>query len=147
MANATTASSSGMFEGSKGLNVALWIVQWFLAIAFVSTGIWKLVTPIPQLAEMMPWMGEVTPEFLYMTAVADLLVGFGILLPSLTRIAPGLTVWAAYACAALMAAALFFHLSRGEGESAPFNLLLLALALFVAWGRYSKAQIQPRPRD
>jgi hypothetical protein len=128
----------------KTLNVALWIVQGLLALTFVGTAIWKAVTPIPELAAKMPWMGEVSPAFFYTTALLDLLAGLGLLLPSLTRIKPGLTVLGALGTVALMAGAIVFHLSRGEAASTPFNFFLLALALFVAWGRRSKAPIAPR---
>ena len=126
------------------VNIGLWIVQSLLALTFVGTGIWKLTTPIPELAAMVPWMGEVSPGFLTMTAVFDLLGGLGVLLPSVTRIKPGLTVLAALGCAALQASAIVFHVSRGEAVATPFNLLLVALSLFVAWGRRSKAPILPR---
>src|SRR4051794_34843815 len=101
----------------KRLNIALWIVQGLLALTFVGTGIWKLVTPIPELAAKMPWMGQVSPSFLHTTAVFDLLGGLGLVLPSLTAIKTGLTVLAAVGCAALMASAILFHLSRGEGAN------------------------------
>lgn len=129
---------------STGLGVGLWIVQALLALTFAGTGIWKLVTPIPELASKFPWMGEVSPGFLYATAIFDLLGGLGVFLPSVTRIKPSLTVLAALGCAALQASAIVFHVSRGEGANTPFNFLLLALALFVAWGRRSKAPIAPR---
>lgn len=145
MANATTARSHISVENSRALNVGLWIVQWLLAVTFVGTGVWKLATPIAELAQAMPWMGEVAPSILYATAIADVAVGLGILLPSLTRIKPSLTVEAAYACAAFMACAFAFHLSRGEGASTPFNVLIAVLALFVAWGRRTKVPIEPRP--
>jgi DoxX-like family len=120
---------------SKGLTIALWIAQSLLALTFVGTGIWKLATPIADLAAKMPWMGQVSPRFLHATAVFDILGGLGVLLPSVTRIKPGLTVLAALGCAALMACAIVFHVSRGEAAKTPFNFLLVALALFVAWGR------------
>jgi hypothetical protein len=129
---------------SKGLDVALWIIQGVLALIFAGTGIWKLVTPIPELATMMPWMGQVSPSFFYATALFDTLGGLGVLLPSITRIKPGLTVLAALGCVALQASAIVFHFSRGEGANTPFNFLLVALALFVAWGRHSKVPIPPR---
>jgi uncharacterized membrane protein YphA (DoxX/SURF4 family) len=128
----------------NGLRVSLWIVQGLLSLIFVGTGLWKLFTPIPELAAMIPWAGQVSPGLLYATAVFDLLGGFGILLPSLTRIKPGLTVLAALGCAALQASAIVFHLSRGEGANTPFNFLLVALSFFVAWGRRSRAPIAPR---
>ena len=126
------------------MNIGLWIVQSLLSLTFAGTGIWKLTTPIPELAAKFPWMGEVSPGFLYATAVFDLLGGLGVLLPSVTRIQPRLAVLAALGCAALQASAIVFHVSRGEAANTPFNFLLVALALFVAWGRHSKAPVMPR---
>jgi len=128
----------------KGLSWALWIVQALLAVTFVGTGLWKLLTPIPTLADAMPWMGQVSPGFLYLTAVLDALAGLGIVLPSITRIKPWLVVPAALGCALLMAGAVVFHVSRGEAESTPFNVFLAVLALAVAWGRGRRVPIAPR---
>jgi hypothetical protein len=124
---------------SKALNVALWGVQWLLALTFVGTGIWKLATPIPELAAKMPWMGEVSPSFLHLTAALDLLVGLGVVLPSLTRIKPRLASFGALGCVALMVGSIVFHVQRGEAGNTPFNFFLAALAAFVAWGRYGQA--------
>jgi hypothetical protein len=55
-----------------------------------------------------------------------------------------LTPLAAVGCAALQASAIVFHVSRGEAANTPFNFLLVALSLFVAWGRRAKAPIAPR---
>lgn len=134
-------SPSQVSSPARGLNVALWFVQGLLALTFVGTGIWKIATPIPNLAAVIPWAGEVSPGFLYATAMFDLLGGLGVLLPSLTRIKPSLTVLAALGCAALQLCAIGFHFSRGEAANTPFNFLLVGLALFVAWGRHSKARI------
>jgi hypothetical protein len=133
--------SGGGMRHSKALGVALWLVQGLLALTFVGTGFWKVATPIPELAAKMPWMGEVSPSFLYATALFDILVGFGVFVPSLTRIKPRLAVFGALGCAALMTGAIVFHVSRGEAANTPFNFVLIALALFVAWGRHSKAPI------
>jgi hypothetical protein len=43
-----------------------------------------------------------------------------------------------------MASAIVFHVLRGEGANTPFNFLLVALALFVAWGRGTRARIPAR---
>lgn len=128
---------------SKALDISLWIVQALLAITFVGTALWKLFTPIATLAAMMPWMGQVSPTFCHATALADLAGGLGVILPAATRIKPGLTVLAAAGCVALMASAIAFHFSRGEGANTPFNFVLLGLSAFVAWGR-RKVAIAPR---
>lgn len=127
----------------RGLNITLWIVQGALSVLFMGTALWKFLTPIDALAAMIPWAGQVEPSFLYFTALADLLGGLGLLLPSLTRIQPRLTLLAAIGCALLQLSAIVFHLSRGEAVNTPFNVLLIALSLFVLWGRRS-APITPR---
>jgi hypothetical protein len=43
-----------------------------------------------------------------------------------------------------MAGAIVFHISRGEAADTPFDFVLAALALFVAWGRRKQAPIAPR---
>ena len=126
------------------LDIALWLVQVLLALTFAGGGVWKLTTPPSKLAGTMPWMGQVSPRFLSFTAIVDLLGGLGVVLPSLTRIKPRLTVLAALGCVALQISAIVFHVRRGEGSNTPFNFLLVALSLFVAWGRQSKAPIAPR---
>ena len=125
----------------RWLNIALWIIQGLLSLTFVGSGVWKLTTPIPKLAAQMPWMGQVTPRFFYFTAIIDLLGGLGVVLPAVTRIRPRLTVLAALGCAAFQTGAIVFHVRRGEASNTPFNFLLVALSLIVAWGRALKAPI------
>ena len=139
-----TIPDDGPAPPSRALSIGLWVVQALLGVLFVGTALWKLLTPLPALAAMIPWAGQVPPAFLRATAVVDLLGGLGVVLPSLTRVRPGLTALAALGCAALQVSAIVFHVSRGEAASTPFNALLVALSLFVAWGRHRRAPIAPR---
>lgn len=136
--NLETTTSSPL---PKPLDVALWITQSLLALTFFGGGVWKFVTPREELAAMIPWSGQVSPTFLYATASFDLLGGIGVLLPSLTRVAPRLTVLAAVGCAALQTSAIVFHFWRGEAANTPFNFVVLALCVFVAWGRRGTRRI------
>lgn len=129
---------------SKTLQVSLWLVQALLGVLFVATGIWKLLTPITELAAMIPWAGQVPQGFLLAIALIDLLGGAGLLLPALTRIKPELTWLAALGCALLQLCAIVFHLSRGEAKNTPFNVVLVGLSLFVYWGRRHRAPIAAR---
>lgn len=122
-------------DASRSLDIALWIVQGLLFLIFTGTAFWKVFTPVPKLAAMIPWAGQVPVVFLYATALVDLCGGLGVLLPMLTRILPRLTALAALGCAALQACAIVFHVSRGEAANTPFNVVLLALSLFVFFGR------------
>jgi uncharacterized membrane protein YphA (DoxX/SURF4 family) len=139
--------STATFETAtpgRALRIGLWAAQIALAFVFISAGFVKLATPIPQLAAMMPWTGQYSETFVRAIALVDLAGGLGILLPALTRILPRLTVLAALGCAVLQVIALVFHLSRGEAAVTPLNVVLLALSLFVLWGRNNKAPIAPR---
>ena len=134
---------TGQPSKSTALHVSLWIVQALLALFYIGTGVFKLVTSLATLAAMWPWAGEY-PTLLRFTGVVDLLGGLGLVLPALTRIRPNLTALAALGVAALQVGAIAFHLSRGEAANTPLNFGLLALAVFVFWGRRVKAPIRPR---
>lgn len=145
--------STTLLEATKPgrtLRIGLWTAQALIFFVFASAGLVKLLTPIPQLAAMMPWTGEHSEAFVRVIGLIDLAGGIGILLPALTRILPRLTVLAALGCTVLQVFAIVFHVSRGEAAVTPLNLVLLALSLFVLWGRGRKAPIAPRlfgPRD
>jgi uncharacterized membrane protein YphA (DoxX/SURF4 family) len=126
------------------LRAGLWIAQVILAATFVGGGVWKLLTPVAEVAEAFPWAGETPTVLLHTTAVLDVFGGLGVLLPSLTRIRPGLAVLAALGCGALQLSAIVFHVVRGEGTEVGINVALLALALFVAWGRGRRAPVPAR---
>lgn len=131
-------------NGSKLLNISLWIAQVLIAIAFCVIGFIKLTTPIADLSKMMAWSGEYPEAFVRAIGLIDLAGGLGILLPSLTRIMPRLTVIAAMAATALQILAIAFHISRGEAALTPLNFVLLALIVFILWGRSKRAPIAPR---
>jgi hypothetical protein len=138
----TTAVSSA--TPGRALRISLWVAQALVFFVFASAGAVKFFTPIPQLAAMMPWTGEHSETFVRVIGLIDLAGGIGILLPALTRIVPGLTVLAALGCTVLQVFAITFHVSRGEAAVTPLNFVLLALAVFVLWGRARKAPILPR---
>jgi hypothetical protein len=125
----------------RGLHLGLWIAQALLGLTFVGGAIWKVATPLGDIAKLMPWAGQVSPAFFYMTALFDFLGGLGVVLPAATRIQPRLTVGAAWGCVALQVCAIAFHFSRGEAANTPFNFVLVGLSLFVAWGRHKRAPI------
>jgi hypothetical protein len=59
-----------------------------------------------------------------------------LILPAVTGIAPILVPLAATGLAITMVLAIVVHLRRGEAKVIAPNLVLLALAVFVAWGRF-----------
>jgi len=128
----------------KPLRVGLWVAQILVAVVFCGAGFVKLTTPIPELSAMMPWTGQYPAAFVRAIGLIDIAGGLGILLPSLTRILPRLTVLAALCCVVLQVLAIAFHLSRSEAMALPLNFVLLPLCAFVLWGRARRAPVRPR---
>lgn len=126
---------SGQVPSSRALRGALWVAQVLACVAFVSTGLIKGWTPIPTLAAMWPWTGELPAAWVRGLALIDIAGGLGVLLPALTRFMPRLTVIAAACCVVLQLCAMVFHLLRGEAEALPVNAVFLGLVAFVWWGR------------
>jgi uncharacterized membrane protein YphA (DoxX/SURF4 family) len=143
MSTATVASSTEA-QPSKGLHIALWIVQVLLALAFAMAGSGKATQPLDALAARMPWVTQVGEPMVRFIGVSELLGALGLILPAATRIKPKLTALAGLGLVAIMVLASLFHASRGEFMVIPANALLGGLAAFVAWGRFKKAPIAPR---
>jgi putative oxidoreductase len=125
----------------RGLNIALWITQVLLALAFVLRGTMKLTSPASQL---LPMFGATPVLLIRFIGVAEIGAAAGLLLPSVTRLFPIFTPLAATGLAMVMFCAAFFHISQSEWTALPGVLLLGALAAFTAWGRLSAAPISPR---
>lgn len=138
-----SSDSARHFQAGKALRVSLWVVQGLACAGFTAVGLIKLLTPIAELAAMWPWTGELPVLVVRSLAIIDIAGGLGVLLPSLTRIKPGLTVVAAACCVVLQVCALVFHLLRGEAAAAPVNVLFLGLVAFVLWGR-QRAPVRQR---
>jgi uncharacterized membrane protein YphA (DoxX/SURF4 family) len=119
---------------SKTMNIILWIAQGFLALTLIWAGLMKIFRPedLP-----FPWIKD-NPILAFITGFIDLSGGLGIVLPALLRMQPKLTIFAAYGIIVLMAAASIFHIARGEAQNIGFNVFMLLIAVFVAWGRQQK---------
>lgn len=121
---------------SKTMHVALWIAQAMLAAGFIWAGLTKLLLPIEKLSAMWPWTGQLPLTLVKLTGVVDLAVGLGLILPSLLRIKPRLTVIAAICIVVLMIAASAFHIARGEVSLIGVNIFFAVISLFIVWGRW-----------
>ncbi len=118
------------------MNVALWIVQALLALAFASAGFMKVSQPKEKLQPRMAYVEDFSAGTVKLTGAAELLAAVGLILPWLTGIAPVLTPIAASGLVLVMILAAATHLRRKEYSSILFNVVLGALALFVAIGRF-----------
>ena len=123
------------------MNIALWVLQMLLALAFLGHGGLLLFPP----AAIVEQMNASLPRwFQIFLGVAEILGGLGLTLPALTRIQPWLVSCAAAGIMIVMVGATIFHLMRGELSSAATTIVLLAMATFVAYGRWRLAPIPYR---
>lgn len=117
------------------MNIAIWIAQILLALAFAGSGISKLVQPYEKLATQMAYVNDFTPGVMRAIGAWEVLGAIGVVLPAWTGILPWLTPLAAAGLAVNMGGAMATHLRRKEYPMIVANLVLLALAAFVVYGR------------
>ncbi len=118
----------------------LWIAQILLALTFLGQGILKFAAP-DGLPDAMSWVYDMSPGLSALVGVAELAAAVGLILPAVTRIRPELVAWAATGLVVTMIGAALWHAGRGEYALIPGNVILGALAAFVAYGRWKVAPI------
>lgn len=121
------------------MNIALWIVQGLLAAMFLMAGQMKTFTPAkvrenPQ----MTWAHGQADNYIRFIGVVELLGAIGLILPLITGVLPWLTVLAAIGLGLIQTLAIFtVHLPKKEYQVIPVNIVLLAFAVFVVFGRFN----------
>jgi hypothetical protein len=119
----------------------LWLVQGLLALIFLYAGGIKLVLPIEVMTEQMPL--ALPGWFLRFLGVAEVLGAFGLILPGLLGIRPGLTPLAALGLVIIMIGATVLTLAGfvpGGVALALIPLVVGLLSAFVAYGRWPRKE-------
>lgn len=119
------------------MNTALWIIAIALAAVFFGSGSVKLVVPKDKLVTSgQAWAQNVSANGLRLIGAAEILGAVGLIVPPLVHIAPVLVPVAAIGLALVMVGAVVVHARRKEIPNVVVNVVLLALAVFVAWARF-----------
>lgn len=118
------------------VNILLWTLQILLSGSLIWAGSMKLFQPTEVLKTMWPWIGEVSPGFVKLTGIFDLLGAFGLILPAFIRLKPIFIPLSASGIILLMIAAGIFHISRGEAGQIGVNVIFAILAGLIVWGRF-----------
>jgi putative oxidoreductase len=124
-----------------GLNLWLWVVQVMLAGFSLYAGFNHGVRPLDEAMLTSTWIASVSPALVRFIGLAELAAAAGLILPAATRVLPGLTPLAALGLAIIMALAIPFHIMRGEANVIGLHIVVLALAAFVAWGRFRRVPV------
>jgi uncharacterized membrane protein YphA (DoxX/SURF4 family) len=120
------------------MNLALWIIAGLLAAAFLFAGATKLFIPKEKLAQSRGggWVNDFSAGFIKALGVIEILGAVGLILPGALDIAPVLVPLAAIGLATIMIGAAIVTSRLQEHGHTLANLTYLALAAFVAWGRF-----------
>ena len=118
------------------MNLALWIVAIVLAATFAGSGLMKLLVPKDKLVSSgQGWAQDYTPTNIRLIGFVELLGAAGLILPAVTHIVPILVPLAAIGLGLFMVGAAVVNARRNDAATIAVNLVLIALAVFVAWGR------------
>ena len=120
------------------MDLTLWIIAGLLAVVFLLGGAGKLIVPKEKLATLPggAWVEDFSAGAVKALGVLDILAAVGLILPAALDIAPVLVPLAAVGVVLLMVGAVIARLRRHLAVTSVADLAYLALAGFVAWGRF-----------
>jgi uncharacterized membrane protein YphA (DoxX/SURF4 family) len=119
------------------MNTTLWILQIVLAVSFAGAGLVKLIKSPAELAKMLGgWVDDFPTALLKPLGLVELAGAVGLVLPPLLGVLPILTPVAAVGLAIVMLGAVVTHARRSEYSNVAVNVVLCAMALVIAWGRF-----------
>jgi hypothetical protein len=120
------------------MNTILWIAAGLLALVALTGGITKTFIPKEKLEhhDGAAWTRGVSPTFVKTLGVLELLAAIGLILPALVDVAPVLVPVTAVCWIALMIGAMITHARLDQFKLVMVNLVYLALAVFIAVGRF-----------
>lgn len=121
------------------MHLALWIIAGLLAAAYLVSGLGKLVLTKEKIAttgKSAKWVEDFSARSVKAIGALEVLGAAGLVLPGAFDIAPILVPLAAVGLAMIMVGAVITRARRQEVKLMMADLTYLALAVFVAWGRF-----------
>lgn len=120
------------------MNLILWIIAGLLAVVYLAAGVGKLIVPKEKIANFRGggWVEDFSAGSVKAIGALEVLAAVGLILPAALDIAPVLVPLAALGLVMIMAGAAITRIRRREFTFLVADLVYLALAGFVAWGRF-----------
>lgn len=120
------------------MNITLWIGQILLAAIFALSGSLKSAQSRDRMIETGQTAAKIVPlPFMRLAGISELAGVVGVIVPWATGIAKVLTPVAAAGFAVIMVFAAVIHSRLREPKAIATNLVILAVAVFVSWGRFA----------
>jgi DoxX-like family len=117
------------------MDILITVIQVLLSLVFGGVGLAKLTQPYAKLAARLAWVNDFEPGIIRLIGALEVCAAVGIIVPLFLHSLTMLTPLAGVGLALVMSGAMVTHLRRAEYPMVVGNLILLGLALFVAYGR------------
>lgn len=124
------------------MNLTVWIVAGLLAVAYLIGGGGKLIMQKEKIAAAgasARWVEDFSAGMVKAIGALEVLAAVGLVLPAALDIAPVLVPLAALGLMVIMIGAVITRIRRHEFRFMVMDLVYLALAGFVVWGRFGPA--------
>ncbi|HEY9409990.1 MAG TPA: DoxX family protein [Jiangellaceae bacterium] len=120
------------------MDTILWIAAGLLALVAVVSGFTKTLIPKEKLQqhEGAAWTRTVSPTFVKTLGLIELLAAIGLIVPPIVDVAPVMVPVTAVCWIVLMIGAMIAHGRLGQFKLVMVNLVYVALAVFIAVGRF-----------
>ncbi|HEY2191804.1 MAG TPA: DoxX family protein [Actinomycetospora sp.] len=120
------------------MNLALWIAAGLLAAVALTGGISKALVPKKKLslAHGGEWTEDVSVGAVKTLGGLELLAAAGLILPAVGGTIPVMVPVTAVCWMLLMIGAMITHGRLGQYKLVMLNVAYLAVAAFIAWGRF-----------
>ncbi|MGW1163739.1 DoxX family protein [Streptomyces sp. NPDC002513] len=120
------------------MNLALWIVAGLLALVALAGGLTKSFIPKAKLATIhgAEWTRGIDASAIKALGALELLAAAGLVLPKALGTAPVMVPVTATCWIVLMIGAMVTHGRLGQYKLVAVNVVYLALAVFIAVGRF-----------
>ncbi len=120
------------------MDLALWITAGLLAAVALAGGVTKTFVPKEKLAQHdgAAWTRGFSQAFVRSLGVLELLAAVGLILPAVVDVLPVMVPVTAACWVALMVGAMITHGRLGQVKLVMVNVVYVALAVFIAVGRF-----------
>jgi len=116
------------------MNVLLWVLQILAALLYTASGVMK-VFMFDKISGDVPSFGALPRGAWTALGILELVCAVGLIVPSLFRWQPRLTVFAAAALAIESLVFIFVHVKYREAAPIVMSAVLGILLAFIAYGR------------
>jgi len=119
------------------VDVVLWVLAGILAAAFLGAGVMKVSRSKEALKKAgMAWVDDFSPGMVRLIGALEILAAIGLILPAALDVAPVFVPLAAAGLVVMMVGAVVVHVRRKEVQTMAPAVILLVIAVVVAWGRF-----------